>query len=81
MFNLLFHFIRCFSLFCFGCALFSKVKYGVLGFSFDFLVFHLASINFESGFQKKNLSSFNLGLVRFGYCGAFFLIIAISFVV
>ena len=35
----------------------------------------------KSEFQKNILSSFNLGLIRFGYRGAFFLFHAISFVV
>ena len=47
MFKLLFLFIRCFSLFCVDCIFFSKVDFCVLGFSFDFLKFHLVS--------KKNL--------------------------
>ena len=30
----------CFSLFCFGCVLFSKIEYFGLGFCFDFFVFY-----------------------------------------
>ena len=78
MFNLLFHFIRSFSLSCFGCVLFSKVDYCVFGFSFDFLLILLVSIKLERGFQKNKLYSFNLGLIQFGCRGAFFFIHADS---
>ena len=65
-------FISHFSYFCFGCVFFSKLESLVLGLSLLFFVF-LTLINFEGGFQKNNLSSFNLALIRFGYRGTFFL--------
>ena len=60
-------FITCFSLFCFSCDLFSKVETFVLGLSFDVSVFYSVLIKLENGFQMINLSSFNLGFIRFGY--------------
>ena len=46
----------------------------VLGLSFDFFVFYLVLKKLDGGFQKKILKSgFNLGLIRFGYRGTFFL--------
>ena len=50
MFNLCEIFITCFSLFCFGCVLFSKIASFVLGVSFDFFVFYFVLIKLESGF-------------------------------
>ena len=69
VFNLLFQLFRCFSLICFGFVFFSKVDHYVF---FYFIVFLLVSVKLESWLQRKNLSSFNLGLIWFGYCGAFF---------
>ena len=72
-----FELIICFSLFCFGCVLFSKTESFRLGLCFDFFVFYFI-LKLESGFQKKNVSSFNLVSIRFGYRGVFFLGHAIS---
>ena len=66
-----FNFITCFTLFCFGSVLFSKIDSFGLGLSFDFFVFWLIVVKFESGVQKKNLSSCNLVLIWFGYRGVF----------
>ena len=62
----------------FGCVLFSKIESFVLGLSFDFLLFYLVLMKLECGFQKDTLFSFNLGLIRFGYRGTFFLSHAIN---
>ena len=72
LFNLFLRF-SCFSLYCFGCVLFSKIKYFALGFSFEFFVFYFVLVKLENGFQKNNLSSFNLVLIWFWYRGVFFL--------
>ena len=61
--------ITCFSLFCFDCVIFSKIESFVLGSCFDFFCVLFEFNKFESGFQKINLFSFNLGLMRFGYRG------------
>ena len=53
-------FITCFFLFCFGCVLLPKIESFVLGLTFDFFVFYFVLIKLERGFQKKNISSFNL---------------------
>ena len=74
MFNLLFRFITCFSLFCFGCVLFSKIESFGLVLSFDFFTFYSVVVRLESGLQKNSLSSF----IWFGYRGLFFLSHAIS---
>ena len=58
MFNFLFIFIRCFSLFVIGFVLSSKTNRRVLCFSFELSVFQLVLIKIESGFQMKNISSF-----------------------
>ena len=74
VFNLLFLFYQVFFFFFYLVSLlFSKVKNGVMGLSFDFLVFYLISLRLESKFQKNKLTNFNLGLLRFEYRGTFFL--------
>ena len=60
-----------FLFFCFWLCTFSSVDYCVLSSSFDIFVFHLVSIKNERCFQKNKSSSFNLGLIRFGYRGTF----------
>ena len=55
----------------FVCVLLSRTNCRVLGFSFVSLVFQVTSIKFELGFQKNNLSSFNLSLIWFEKCGIF----------
>ena len=37
----------------------------------DFLTFQVVLIKLESGVQKNNLSSFDLGLISLGYRGTF----------
>ena len=76
--NLLFSIYQVF--FCFLSSLcpFLRNRKLCFGFFFRLLVFILFSIKLESGFQKNNLFCFNLGLIRFAYRGAFFLIHAIS---
>ena len=66
-------FITCFSLFCFGCVLFSKIESFGLGLSYVFFYFCFVLIKLERGFQKNNLSSFNLVLIWLGYRGISFL--------
>ena len=67
-----------FRFFVLDVSFFSKIEYLGSGLSFDFFVFYLVVVKLESGFQKNNLSSFNLVLIWFGYRGIFFLSHAIS---
>ena len=69
VFNL---FYQVFSFFTVSIAPYSQNNLLCLGFSFDLFVFLFVSIKLESGFQKNNLSSSNLGLIRFWYRGTFF---------
>ena len=55
-----FLFLVFFSLLFFSGVLLSKTDFYVLCCSFDIFVFQVFLINFESGLQKNNLSSFNL---------------------
>ena len=70
MFNFLFYFIGCFFLFCFWFCLLIKNRFVCFEFS-EFLAFQVVLVKFERGFQKKNLSSFNPGLIWFEYHGTF----------
>ena len=63
VFNFLFYCNGCFSLFAFGCVLFSKLDYCVLGFSFDFFEFQVVLIKHKKGSRKNHLSNFNLSLI------------------
>ena len=56
--------------FVFSWALLSKIDCCVVGF-LDFLTFQVVLIKLESGVQKNNLSSFDLGLISLGYRGTF----------
>ena len=61
VFNILFRFsVICFSLFKFGCVLFSKTESFGLDLSLDFFVFYLIVVKIESGLQKNNLFNFIL---------------------
>ena len=73
-----FIFLTCFSLFWFGCVLFSKIRSFGLSLFFHYFVFYLIVIKLEKGFQNDNLSSFNLVLIWFVKRGFFFLSHAIS---
>ena len=62
-----------FLFFIFGCVLLSKKVCCVLIFSVDIFVFQVISIKPEIGFQKTNLSHFNLGLMWSEYRGVSFI--------
>ena len=65
--------------FLFWLCPFLKNRIVYFGFVFRFFLFYSVPIKLERGFQKNNLSIFNLGLSRFRYRGNFFLSHAISF--
>ena len=65
-------------LFFFWLCPFLKNRIICFRFVFRFLLFYSVLMKLECGFQKDTLSSFNLGLIRFGYRGTFFLSHAIS---
>ena len=69
-----FVFITCFSLFYFGCVLFSKIEPFGFVLSFDFFTFYSVVVRLESGLQRIVYPV----LIWFGYRGLFFLSHAIS---